>query len=72
LNPRICLKRFIPDDEVTTNHRFADPIDGRSLRLRFGEDKIVIDSVGANVIDESGVLSNEKTNQGDFGYAVEK
>lgn len=66
------LKDFIPGDDATRNQRMTDPFDGEPLRFESDSSQVTIYSIGDNRVDDRGVISNEKPQEGDLGYAIQR
>jgi len=65
------LRDFMAGDEATRTQRLTDPFDGHPLRLKSENGIILIYSISENRIDDGGVISNEKPQEGDYGYLIQ-
>jgi hypothetical protein len=65
------LKKFIPGDDAAKNQRPTDPFDGQPLRFKSDSSQVTIYSIGDNRVDDGGVISSEKPQEGDLGYSVQ-
>lgn len=66
------LSEFLPDDNSQKSSLLTDPFDGRPLRFRSEGTRLLIYSIGSNLVDDGGQIDAEKTTDGDVGSALEK
>ena len=68
------LTEFLPGDESQKPSWLADPFDGQPLRFKSEETRLLIYSIGQNLVDDGdgGQIESEKPTDRDLGYAVEE
>lgn len=64
------LTDFLPGDELRRSSLLIDPFDGQSLRFKIEGTRLLIYSIGRNLVDDGGQIDAEKPADGDVGYAV--
>jgi hypothetical protein len=66
------LGEFLPDDDSRRSSLLTDPFDGQPLRFKYEETRVLIYSIGQNLVDDGGQIDVERAGEGDVGYAVEE
>jgi len=64
------LGEFLPGDESRKSLLLTDPFDGLPLRFKVEETRLLIYSIGQNLVDDGGRIETERPAEGDMGYAV--
>ena len=68
----VDLTEFLPGDDSRKSSLLTDPFDGQPLRLKIEDTRLVVYSIGQNLVDDGGQIETEKPADGDCGYAVRK
>jgi hypothetical protein len=66
------LTEFLSGDERRRSSLLTDPFDGQPLRFKIEDTRLLIYSIGPNLVDDGGQFELEKPKEGDVGYAVRK
>ena len=67
----VDLTEFLPGGDSRKSSLMTDPFDGQPLRFKIEDSRLVIYSIGQNLVDDGGQIEAEKPAEGDVGYAVE-